>query len=208
MGRRGRFGKYGEMKRVQRLRRSRRTPPLGQKSGIKPRGQGHRHGSKVDREVQIRTRLARPEDMAFINRLSEDVFHIYGPYEDIVYSWLESETTVTIMALMDGKPVGFAMIGQLIHETELPAASELLAIAVESEKQGLGIGEILLKKLEAEAAGRQVKTLLLHTAEENLPAKKLFIRNGYQAIGLKRRFYPAGQDALLMCKQISGKGGS
>jgi ribosomal-protein-alanine N-acetyltransferase len=146
--------------------------------------------------------------MAFINQLSEKVFHIYGPYENIVYSWLESETTVTIIALMDRKPVGFAMIGQLIHEPELPAASELLAIAVEPEKQRLGIGEILLKKLEAEAADRHVKTLLLHTAEENLPAKKLFIRNGYQAIGVKRRFYPAGQDALLMCKEISGKGGS
>lgn len=196
------------MKRVDRLRRSRSSTPLGHKSGIKPRGRGHRHRRTVDKEAQIRSRPARPEDMAFINQLSEKVFHIYGPYENIVYSWLESETTVTIIALMDRKPVGFAMIGQLIHEPELPAASELLAIAVEPEKQRLGIGEILLKKLEAEAADRHVKTLLLHTAEENLPAKKLFIRNGYQAIGVKRRFYPAGQDALLMCKEISGKGGS
>jgi ribosomal protein S18 acetylase RimI-like enzyme len=48
----------------------------------------------------------------------------------------------------------------------------------------------------------------LHTAEENLSAQKLFLKNGYHPWGMEQGFYPAGQDALLMSKEIGEKVGS
>ena len=40
------------------------------------------------------------------------------------------------------------------------------------------------------------------TAKENIPALNLFTRNRFASWGLKKHFYPAGQDALIMAKVL------
>ena len=111
--------------------------------------------------------------------------------------------TVTIVAVEDKKSVGFAMIGPFSSESHGPQVAELLAIAVEPEKQHRGIGQRLIEEVEARAAELKVKRILLHTATENLPARKLFLRNSYNSWGIEKTFYPAGQDALVMSKDIN-----
>ncbi len=45
-----------------------------------------------------------------------------------------------------------------------------------------------------------VDRLILHTALDNLPGRALFKRHGFAACGVKKAFYPEGQDALMMEK--------
>jgi ribosomal protein S18 acetylase RimI-like enzyme len=47
-----------------------------------------------------------------------------------------------------------------------------------------------------------VETLVLHTAAENFVAQKLFKEHGFIPSEIKRNFYPKGQDALMMYKDI------
>ena len=124
------------------------------------------------------------------------------PYEDIVTRWFQLEITAAIIATMDKKPAGFAMIGDISNRWNLPHISELLAIAVEPEKQGRGIGEILISEIERKALERNIKRIFLHTAVNNLSARKLFTKNGYRIWEIKRDFYPKGQDAMMMSKEI------
>jgi ribosomal protein S18 acetylase RimI-like enzyme len=161
---------------------------------------------RFNQKAHAKIRLAKTSDADFIAQLSRNVFRIYGPYEDAVSQWFESDLTKTLMALVDGKYVGFATIGHLDDDRNLGPVSELLAIAVEPGKQRMGIGERLLMEIERKAAELKVKRLFLHTARENLSAQKLFTGNGYHPWGLKRNFYPAGQDAVLMSKEIDGEG--
>ncbi|MBW1769229.1 MAG: GNAT family N-acetyltransferase [Deltaproteobacteria bacterium] len=190
MGNRGRFGKYGEIKRVDRLRRAR-----GEK-GTPLKKEGYQ-------EVRAKIDPARASDAAFIGQLSGKVFNIYGHYKNIVSRWFELGVTATLVALMDGKPAGFAMIGRLSNDRTMQHVSELLAIAVEQEKRRMGVGEMLIMEIEREAAELDVRRLFLHTATGNLSARRLFTRNGYSPCEIKRRFYPAGQDALMMSKEIA-----
>jgi ribosomal protein S18 acetylase RimI-like enzyme len=141
-------------------------------------------------------------DKEFIIRLSKDLFQLYGPYEKTVPRWFESSMVITTTASLDKRPVGFAMLGNFSERYDLKYGSEILAIAVEPEMQGAGIGEILLKNIEREAALSNIKRLFLHTAVENLPARKLFNRNGFRPWEVKMKFYPAGQDAIVMAKEI------
>ena len=205
MGRRGRFGKYGEIKRADRLRRSRISPLFFHKPNIKPPVGRRSFKRSVKEKTALKIRQANKSDVRFFFQLSGRVFHIYGPYERIIMSWFESGMTVGLIGLINKKPVGFAMIGDLPHEENPQHVSELLAIAVVPEKQGIGIGEILLKEIERRAADMNIKELFLHTAEENLVAQKLFSKNGYHTWGIRRSFYPAGQDAVLMSKKIGEK---
>ncbi len=202
MGNRGRFGKYGEIKRIDRLKRSRKGPPLSRGQNLKSPVRGSSLRKSVGESTPIRIRPAKRSDSRFIVLLSESVFRIYGPYEKIIEGWLESGMTVTLVALMNRKPAGFAMISHFPQEANLQQVSEILAIAVTPEKQRTGIGEMLLKEVERKAAGINIRELFLHTAEENLAAQNLFAKNGYVSWGIIESFYPAGQNALFMSKKI------
>jgi ribosomal protein S18 acetylase RimI-like enzyme len=154
------------------------------------------------KKTSVKIRPAKPSDSRYIAQLSESVFRIYGPYEKIISSWLESGMTVTLVALVDRKPAGFVMVSHFLQEANPQQVSELLAIAVAPERQRMGIGEKLLKEVEKKAAQMGITELFLHTAEENLAAQNLFAKNEYVLWGINEGFYPAGQNALIMSKKI------
>jgi ribosomal protein S18 acetylase RimI-like enzyme len=202
MGRQGRFGKYGETKRFARLRQSgmrQRTgraseanPWPGNSTSVRP----HDHGNRVH------VRQAVPSDVGFIIRLSGKVFNIYGPYREMIRLWLDLDTTITFIALQEGEPAGFAMLGTIESDLTIPAVTEILAIAVGPDRQRMGVGQMLLREVEKRAASVGEKRLILHTATGNIAAQKLFMKNAYRPLETKRKFYPKGQDALMMVKEI------
>ena len=203
MGNRGRFGKYSEIKRLSRLLHSRKqaVPPL--RSDMKSPKSRASMKISATQKPQVSIRPAKDSDASFIGRLSGKVFSIYGPsYEETVPRWLELEMTHTIMADIQGSPAGFAILGQLSSRYDQTRVSELLAIAVEPMKQGLGVGQRLLREIEGKAVELDIRRIFLHTATSNLSARKLFAKKGYSPWQIKRQFYPAGQDAVVMSKEI------
>lgn len=205
MGIQGRFGKYGEGKRANRLRQARTSMGLNFGSSDKPFIRRRYPKKFLLQKGRAKIGLAKNSDARFIAGLSEKVFQVYGPYENSVSKWFESGSALTLLARIGRKQVGFAMIGHLFNDKAIGPVSELLAIAVEPRKRRLGIGDMLLKKIEKKAADLRVKRLFLHTARQNLPAQRLFTKNGYHPWGIKRSFYPAGQDAVVMSKEIRGE---
>jgi ribosomal protein S18 acetylase RimI-like enzyme len=144
---------------------------------------------------------AENSDGEFIKQLSHDVFDIYGPYDKTIPSWFRSDGSITIVARAGRKPIGFAMIGKLNSRYDFQSISELLAIAVEPQWQGRGVGESLLREADRRAIGMGIKRIFLHTATDNLRAQNLFTKAGYRPWEIKRYFYPQGQDAYVMAKE-------
>jgi ribosomal-protein-alanine N-acetyltransferase len=199
MGNRGRFGKYGETKRLNRLRGAGTIDVHHRRSRA---GEDTPSKEVFHRKARFASRPAGRSDKGFIAQLSGKVFSVYGPYRDMVSQWFATGLTVTRIGLMGGAPVGFAMVGRWLQENEAESVCELLAIAVEPDRQHQGLGRRLLQEIETEAEQRGERALFLHTALENLPAQKLFSKAGYRPCGIKRKFYPAGQHALMMCKDM------
>ncbi len=199
MGKRGRYGKYGEIKRHDRLKVAKRGPLPPAPSQATARGFESRP-RYPSRRLGIEIRTARPSDNDYVIRISEQAFRIYGPYEGLVSQWLETAPTETIIACTDHRPAGFAMIGQLSPAAGQGGVIELLAIAVEAGKRRKGIGAALMKAVENRAMELHACRVILHTGTDNLAAQALFSRSGYTPCEIKRRFYPAGQDAVMMSK--------
>ena len=202
MSNRGRFGKYGEMKRLERLRQAgfraflRNKPEKGAPArAFFERGMERPRGGLI-------LRRAVQSDVEFIGGLSSRVFDLYGPYGEIVTRWFESGTAITFVALVGQRPAGFAMIGRPSPSALIGPVAELLAIAVEPRHRAMGVGGLLLRKLEEAAVHIHVRRLFLHTATVNTRAQRLFTRCGYAAAEVKQGFYPAGQDAVLMFKDL------
>lgn len=158
---------------------------------------------RLDYMDRVAVRAARPADVDYIRSLAKRVFGQYGPYENIIARWFVSGIAVTLLALMEKQPVGFAMLCRFEREWYPPVVSELLAIAVEPAKWRIGIGDLLMREVLTVAEELKVARVFLHTAVENLPARELFKKYGFAAFELKENFYPKGQDALMMYKNIA-----
>ena len=149
-------------------------------------------------QAKTTIRPATPSDKAFIAGLSDKVFSVYGPYKSTVSQWFESGFTLTLIYMVVGRPAGFVMIGALPADGDGQTGAEVLAIAVSAEFRRRGIGHELLQFAQKEAEDLGEQRLFLHTATENLSAQKLFLKNGFRPVQHKARFYPSGQDALMM----------
>lgn len=154
---------------------------------------------------RIFLRPAKAGDVGYIKDLGRRVFERYGPYEEMLPDWFREGSAVTLLTLIDDEPVAFAMLGVPWRQGHMPRTAELLAIAVEPKRQHLGIGGLLMERIEKEARERKVDLLILHTAVGNTAAQKLFSRSGFSAVEMKKDFYPNGQDAIMMYKEIKGR---
>ena len=201
MGNRGRYGKYGERKRLERLRDSKAGFITTRRRGIKPK-EGFSAFLKRIPESSLRVRQARPTDVGYIRDLSERSFQQYGPYDNVLSQWFELGTTVTLLACQGKRAMGFAMFSRPLLNHPIPLEIEVLAIAVEHNRRRKGIGDLLMREVESAAHQLQVDKLLLHTAVENLPACNLFKKHGFVPAEIKKDFYPLGQDALMMFKEM------
>jgi len=202
MSNRGRYGKYGETKRLERLRRAGQRASSRARHETREPGRGEFFTGRKPAGSLFSLRHALDGDLAYIEELSGRVFEVYGPYREMVGRWFQSRKAATLVALMGVRPVGFAMVGRFSDPSRIPLTAELLAIAVEPRRQKRGVGRMLMEGIEEILLPMNVGRLFLHTAMENLPAQSLFARCGYRHSGAKSAFYPAGQDALLMTKDL------
>lgn len=206
MGRRGRFGKYGDSKRTAGLRRARMERNLAGRA-LKAPGAPPTRPRRHLVEPSVSLREAGPQDLSPIRELSGTAFEPYGSYAETLSRWFLAPFTLTLVAHQGAELAGFAMLGLPSEVHRMPPTAELLAIAVAPAYRRRGIGGRLLRTLLKQARRLGVQRVILHTAVENAPAQRLFGRHGFSAGRCKPAFYPAGQDAIMMCRVLAASAG-
>ena len=151
---------------------------------------------------QIAIRPAEASDTDFIRTLSGKAFQRYGPYEDLLPGWFLSGIGVTLVAFTGKRATGYAMIERIQGKATSPRVSELLAIAVEPSARKHGVGDRLMNEIIKKSKELLVERLILHTAVDNLPSQAFFRKHGFTPAGVKKEFYPEGQSAVMMRKDI------
>jgi len=74
----------------------------------------------------------------------------------------------------------------------------LANIAVAPPYQGQGVGSHLLSVILGEALVRQVRRAFLEVRPSNRKAIRLYEKFGFDKVGVRRRYYRDGEDALIM----------
>ena len=96
----------------------------------------------------------------------------------------------------DGSVTGYAGLAGYADEI-----TEIRTIGVDPAARRQGIGQALLADLIDAADGRK---MLLDVRVDNVAAQQLYGRNGFQRVGLRRRYYqPSGADAYTMVRPRS-----
>ena len=116
---------------------------------------------------------------------------------------LASGYLAELMLGPDGAVVGYFVA--------LPGVDELhlLNITVATALQGRGHGQDLLDVLELRCREKRAPTLWLEVRASNARARALYLRRGFQEVGLRRAYYPAPQgrreDAIVMRLDLSDR---
>ncbi len=96
----------------------------------------------------------------------------------------------------DGVLIGYAC------ETVLFDEGEIANVAVSPEYRGQGLGKRLMDWLEERAKNEGVEKLFLEVRVSNAPALALYKARGFEPLSVRKKYYPDGEDALVMTKRI------
>jgi len=80
--------------------------------------------------------------------------------------------------------------------------AEILTIAVAPARRRAGSGHALLSAAIATAQRYGAASMFLEVSPVNDPAQGLYARLGFIRVGLRRRYYPDGGDALVMRRDL------
>lgn len=142
------------------------------------------------------TATIRPMQPADMNRVLaiERQCHGYPWPEEIFNDELAAAHAHTDVLEEDGEIAGFLCWWLIAGEIEI----QNVATALRYRRRG--VGRQLMEHLLAEAVRLEVSRLLLEVRVGNAGAIALYRAFGFSDCGLRRTYYPDGEDALLMEK--------
>jgi ribosomal-protein-alanine N-acetyltransferase len=82
--------------------------------------------------------------------------------------------------------------------------ADVMTVAVAPAAQGVGLGTAVLGELVARARADHAAYLMLEVRADNAAARKLYDRNGFEVLTVRRRYYQPGDvDALVMRRSLA-----
>lgn len=113
---------------------------------------------------------------------------------------LSHPTAWGLMAAPAEEPQGFVICWRI------GADAEILTIAVRPAARRLGLGRALTAAALESAQLGGAERMLLEVAEDNGPARALYLACGFEEVSRRRGYYTEGQvDALVLARILSGK---
>lgn len=153
--------------------------------------------SAVLRDNPLSFRPMRQADIHVVARIEQQAYPFpwsEGNFKDCLNSGYRCEVVE-----QGGMVIGYSVLASGAGE------GHVLNCCIDPAYQGRGIGQALMRRMMAEAKAYGIGTLFLEVRPSNRRAIDLYERLGFQAFGLRRNYYPAGQgreDALVMRHEL------
>ena len=144
-------------------------------------------------------RPARKSDFEEVLKLENECFKESYSREDLLYEFEENPVNKIIIAEHDGRVIGF--IDYLITFN----SATIMQVAVTKEFRNLGIGTRLLEEMEKsfpKEIDDVVESITLEVRVSNQTAVKMYTKNGYKIVVVKRNYYKDGENAIYMVKRL------
>lgn len=114
-----------------------------------------------------------------------------------VASELENEWSLWLVAEEENAVAGY--VGSQL----VPPEADVMNLAVAPEKRRTGVAQRLLDALFLELRVRGITSLALEVRASNLPAQKLYEKNGFVQVGRRKNYYVnPREDALILRKEL------
>jgi len=148
----------------------------------------------------VRLREMRRADMAAVMALEQELFpeDAWTPEMFAAESAQPSSRRLYLVAERGKELIGYA--GMMFTGG---SQADVVTLAVTPARWGRGTGTALLLALVDEADKRGYEEVLLEVREDNPRARRLYLRHGFDEVGIRRGYYqPSGVDAVVMRKVL------
>jgi ribosomal-protein-alanine N-acetyltransferase len=109
------------------------------------------------------------------------------------------ETRHYVVAESAAELVGYAGLFATRH------TADVQTVAVARDRQGVGLGAMLLTALLDEAQRRRVDEVLLEVRADNEGAARLYARFGFERVAVRRGYYQPGRVDAVVMRRRSGE---
>ena len=145
----------------------------------------------------VRIRSAVAADLATVVEIEFQSFS--NPWQpDTFRSLLEQERVKVLVAEdLEKGVVGYAVLWWVLDQ------AELANLAVRTDRQGQGIGSVLLDQAIAHAEAKGVESLFLEVRQSNEAAHRLYSSRGFTQISIRKDYYKyPREDARVLVKHL------
>lgn len=129
---------------------------------------------------------AQGQDVVNVVRLASDALRMDPTRTD-----LGRPTCMVAKDVASGRIMGFALA-----DRQEACDSHLLALAVDKDHRGEGIGGQLLERVRYQMRLEGALRMHLDVRADDPAAQAFYVRHGFQPDGLQRHAYPDGEDAV------------
>ncbi len=145
--------------------------------------------------MSMQIRAWKKEDIDRIAQIEQECFS--DPWtREMLADCLTYPYYRCFLAEEGGQVCGYCILIALFED------GEVANIAVALPYRGRGVGGLLLQKLHESAKALGATRCLLEVRKSNERAISLYRRFGYEAYGVRARYYADGEDAILMQKRL------
>jgi len=123
-----------------------------------------------------------------------------GPWDNDIYA-IEEVYLKNQGAFLIGECDGLVVAMGALKRTS-PERAEIKRMRVHPEYQGRGYGQLILDELEAHARALGYQTLHLDTSILQLPAQRLYEKNGFREVGRDTYQQEVGRDTYQQLEVI------
>ena len=138
-----------------------------------------------------------PTDLDAVMRIEEEIYEFpwtRGNFRDSLAAGYRCS-----MLLEAGQVLGYAV---LIHAAD---EAHLLNLSIALSFQGRGFGGRLLESEMAAARDYGATQLFLEVRTSNIGAQRLYVKHGFDVIGMRRNYYPSRdgrEDANVLSRKL------
>lgn len=95
-------------------------------------------------------------------------------------------------AVIEGKTIGYGGFRKIIDE------GYINNIAVLSEYRGMGAGKLIVNEMLEVAKALEITGITLEVRKSNEKAIRLYTSCGFKNVGIRPKYYPDDEDAVIM----------
>ena len=146
-------------------------------------------------QEKITIRKMNIEDIPAVFEIEQSIFSIPWSEKSFKDS-LESENTNFVVALCNDEIVGY--IGMYVFGEE----ADISNVAVSLKHRRKHIAQNMLDYIFDWSQNKKIKNLTLEVRETNVPAIKLYEKNGFKEAGIRKDYYEKPKEnVVIMWKQ-------
>ena len=135
-------------------------------------------------------------NVAEVADLEKRSFGKYAWSLDLLRGELADEKKHYAVIRVDGKVVAYGGFLQVFDE------GDVMNIAVDEAYRRQGYGEAILDRFFSEASKLGINSFTLEVRESNVPAKGLYEKKGFRCAGVRKNYYPDGENACIDWKYM------